>query len=54
MRARSAQELWETALGELQMQVSRANYRTWLEKTRGLAYDNGHIIIGVPNTFVGE
>ena len=54
MRARSAQELWETALGELQMQVSRANYRTWLEKTRGLAYDNGHIIIGVPNTFVAE
>ncbi len=54
MQTRSAQELWEAALGELQMQVSRANYRTWLEKTRGLAYDNGHIIIGVPNTFVAE
>ena len=54
MQTRSAQELWEAALGELQMQVSRANYRTWQEKTRGLAYDNGHIIIGVPNTFVAE
>jgi len=54
MIARSAQELWEAALGELQMQVSKANYRTWLEKTSGLAYQNGHLIIGVPNTFVAE
>lgn len=54
MRTRSAQELWEAALGELQMQVSKANYRTWLEKTIGLAYENGHLIIGVPNTFIAE
>ncbi|MFC2003259.1 chromosomal replication initiator protein DnaA [Chloroflexota bacterium] len=54
MRARSAQELWEAALGDLQMQVSKANYRTWLENTAGLAYQDGHIIVGVPNAFVAE
>ena len=54
MSTRSAQELWETALGELQMQVSKANYRTWLEKTSGLTYQNGHLIVGVPNAFVAE
>ena len=54
MRERSAKELWVAALGELQMQVSKANYRTWLEKTSGLAYQDGYLIIGVPNTFVAE
>jgi len=34
--------------------VSKANYRTWLQKTFGLAFQNGHFIIGVPNTFVAE
>ena len=51
---RSAQEIWETALGELQIQVSRPNYRTWLEKTSGLDYQGNDFIIGVPNTFVAE
>ena len=38
MEAESAQRIWETALGELQIQVSRHNYQTWLEKTLGLSY----------------
>ena len=54
MKTRTAQEIWETALGELQLQVSKANYRTWLEKTKGLSYQDNHIILGVPNTFVSE
>ncbi len=54
MRVRTPQEVWEAALGELQMQVSKANYRTWLEKTRGQAFQDGQFVIGVPNTFVAE
>jgi chromosomal replication initiator protein len=54
MEARSAQEIWETALGELQLQVTKPNYRTWLEKTTGLSYQNNHFVVGVPNTFVAE
>ena len=54
MRAGSAQEIWEAALGELQIQVNKANYRTWLDKTAGLAYQDGHFVVGVPNTFVAE
>lgn len=51
---RSAQEIWEAALGELQIQVSKPNYRTWLEKTIGLSYQDNQFVIGVPNTFVAE
>jgi len=53
-RARTPQEIWETALGELQIQVSRANYRTWLIKTSGLSYQDDKFVIGVPNTFAAE
>jgi chromosomal replication initiator protein len=54
LKTRTAQEIWDTALGELQLQVSKANYRTWLEKTRGLSYQDNQLILGVPNTFVAE
>jgi chromosomal replication initiator protein len=54
LRTRTAQEIWDTALGELQLQVSKANYRTWLEKTRGLSYQDNRLVLGVPNTFVAE
>jgi chromosomal replication initiator protein len=54
VRARTAQEIWETALGELQLQVSKANYRTWLEKARGISYQDDHLVLSVPNTFVAE
>ncbi len=54
MEARSAEEIWEAALGELQIQVSKPNYRTWLGKTVGLSYQDKQFVIGVPNTFVAE
>jgi len=54
MTTRSAQAIWEAALGELQIQVNKSNYRTWLEKTLGLSYQDNKFVIGVPNTFVAE
>ncbi len=54
MEARSAQGIWEAALGELQVQVTKPNYRTWLEKTVGLSYDDNQFVVGVPNAFIAE
>jgi chromosomal replication initiator protein len=54
MGLKSAQRIWETALGELQLQVSKQNYRTWLEKTVGLSYEDNTFTIGAPNTFTTE
>ncbi len=54
MGARSAQEIWEAALGELQVQVTKSYYRTWLEKTSGLNYQDNQFVVGAPNTFVAE
>lgn len=54
MPTRTPQEIWETALGKLQLQVSKANYRTWFSKTSGLIYQDNQFIIGVPNAFAAE
>ncbi len=51
---RSAQEIWEAALGELQLQVNKPNYHTWFKGAKGLAYQGDQFIIGVPNAFVAE
>ncbi len=54
MGAGSAQQIWEAALGELQIQVNKPNYRTWLGKTVGLSYQDNQFVVGVPNAFVAE
>ena len=54
MTARSAQQIWETALGELEIEVNRANYNTWLSGTVGLSCEGEEFVVGVPSTFVAE
>jgi chromosomal replication initiator protein len=51
---KSAQELWETVLGQLQLQVTKANYQTWLKDTKGLSYEAGIFVVGVPGPFARE
>jgi len=50
----SAKEIWERALGELQIQVSKANYVTWLSDSQGISYQDNIFVVGVPNGFVAE
>jgi chromosomal replication initiator protein len=54
IKPRTPQEIWEIALGDLQVQVSKPNFRTWFSKTIGLSYKDNEFIIGVPNTFAAE
>tara|TARA_B100000315_G_scaffold245475_1_gene271396 strand:+ start:475 stop:1863 length:1389 start_codon:yes stop_codon:yes gene_type:complete len=51
---RSAQELWEAALGEIQLQVNKPNYRTWFRETKGISFKNNQLVISVPNIFIAE
>ncbi len=50
----SPQHLWEVALAELQLQVTRPNYETWLKDTVGVLFDNGLFVVGAPNDFATE
>jgi chromosomal replication initiator protein len=53
-RLESAREIWQTALGKLQIQVSKANYTTWLGDSQGVSCHDNVFVVGVPNVFVAE
>jgi len=50
----SARDIWQIALGKLQIQVSKANYTTWLGDSQGLNCRDNVFLVGVPNVFVAE
>jgi len=44
-------EIWQNTKAELQLQLPRATYETWLKDARFLAYEDGEFVIGVSNPF---
>jgi len=54
VRNRSPQALWETALGQLELQVTRPNFETWLRHTVGLRLEGANLVVGVPSDFALE
>lgn len=53
-RLEPAKEIWERALGKLQIQVSKANYTTWLSNSQGLSCRDNIFVVSVPNVFIAE
>jgi chromosomal replication initiator protein len=51
---RPPQTIWETALGQLELQVTRPNFETWLRPTTALRLEGHHLIVGVPSDFALE
>ncbi|MBN2197583.1 chromosomal replication initiator protein DnaA [Candidatus Wolfebacteria bacterium] len=48
-------QLWQSVLTELELQVSRANFLTWLKNSRLIKKDDdGKVIIGLVNNFAKE
>ncbi|MBI4919804.1 chromosomal replication initiator protein DnaA [Candidatus Azambacteria bacterium] len=47
-------ELWQAALGEIELQVSKANFKTWLKNTAIVDKKGGIITVAVPNSFTKE
>jgi len=43
--------LWRSVLGELELTVSGAHYKTWLASTQIISNEDGHVVVGVPNIF---
>ena len=50
----AAVETWKAILGDLQLQVSRPIYETWLKETEGLSITDGSLTVGVPTPFAVE
>ncbi|MBC8333868.1 MAG: chromosomal replication initiator protein DnaA [Anaerolineales bacterium] len=45
---------WQTVLGQLQMEMPRASYDTWVRDTRPMSYVDGHFTVGVQNAYARD
>ncbi|PIR73659.1 MAG: chromosomal replication initiator protein DnaA [Candidatus Moranbacteria bacterium CG10_big_fil_rev_8_21_14_0_10_35_21] len=48
------EELWQSALGEIELSISKANFITWFKNTSIVSIEGGTVVIGVPNGFAKE
>jgi len=48
------QEIWQTILAQIQLNISPANFTTWFKSTEIVGMENGGAIVTVPNSFVKE
>ena len=46
--------MWDAVLGELQLQVPKPSYETWLRGTTGVSVADGALVVRTPNAFVSE
>lgn len=48
------QELWQTVLAQIQLNISPANFATWFANTKIASQEEGTVIVSVPNSFAKE
>lgn len=51
MNEMTASQLWQATLGELELTISKANFTTWFKNTFISSFDDGKVVISVPNAF---
>ena len=47
-------ELWTRSLGELELQISRPNFLTWLKNSKLVNNNDGDAVVALPNHFAKE
>lgn len=50
----TTEELWQAALGEIELSVSKANFVTWIKNAELIEKNEGTCILEVPNQFTKE
>jgi len=50
----NAEQAWQSVLAQLQMEMPRASYDTWVRDTRPTSYENGIITVGVRNAYARD
>jgi chromosomal replication initiator protein len=49
-----ADRLWQAALGQLQVEMPRATFDTWVRDAELLAYEDGTFVVGVENAYARD
>jgi chromosomal replication initiator protein len=50
----NAEQAWQAALGQLQMDMNKASYDTWVRSTELCSYADGQFTIGVQNAYARD
>ncbi len=50
----NAQQAWQSVLAQLQMEMPRASFDTWVRDTRPVTYENGILTVGVGNAYARD
>jgi chromosomal replication initiator protein len=49
-----AEQIWQAALGELELQMTKPAFNTWLRNTSCISYEDGTFTIGVANAYTKD
>lgn len=50
----NAQQAWQAARGQLQMEMPKAAFDTWVSNAEFISYEDGSFMIGVPNAYARD
>lgn len=50
----NARDIWHATLGELQLQMTKATFDTWVRPTRAVSYEDGSMTVGVHSSYAKE
>jgi chromosomal replication initiator protein len=48
------EKAWQAALGQLQLEMPKAAFDTWVANTEFISYEDGFFIIGAPNAYARD
>lgn len=49
-----AEQIWQTALGQLQMEIPKSTFDTWVRGTSLLTHEDGSYVVGVNNAYAKD
>jgi chromosomal replication initiator protein len=50
----NVEQAWQSVLGQLQMDMPRASFDTWVRDTKPVSYQDGTLVIGVRNAYARD
>ena len=48
------EQAWQSALGQLQMEMPKASFDTWVRDTQVVSYTDGTLTVGVRNAYARD
>jgi chromosomal replication initiator protein len=48
------EKVWQAALGELELQMTRATFNTWIKPATAVSWDQDTFVLGAPNAYIKD